>query len=99
MIQTPCKLLCIHRNLNLQQCYSVVLLTQIYVYDENLPPEAGIIQTFKVRQPRITNLRVTWTDGRAMSKCTQDSQKVCVPNCFLYLIMPKKTQFLVPQLK
>ena len=25
----------------------------------------------------ITDLRVKWTDARVMSKCTQDSQKVC----------------------
>ena len=48
-------------------------------------------------QPWITNLRVMWTDGWVMSKCTQDSQKVCTK----LLSLPdkaQKTQFLVPQL-
>ena len=44
---------------------------------------------FKVGQPWITNLRVMWTDGWVMSKCTQGSQKVC----FLYLISAKNSIF------
>ena len=59
--------------------------------------EKAIICWHKVGQPWITNLRVMWTDGWVMSKCTQDSQKVCTK----LLSLPdkaQKTQFLVPQL-
>ena len=42
-----------------------------------LPSELTNSAACKVGQPWITNLRVMWTDGWVMSKCTQDSQKVC----------------------
>ena len=43
----------------------------------SMPPDPPSLFTFKVGQPTFTHLRIMWTDGWVMSKCTQDSQKVC----------------------
>ena len=49
--------------------------------------------SLKVGQPWITNLRVMRTDEWVMSKCTQDSQKVCT-KLFSLPDNARKTQFL-----
>ena len=59
--------------------------------------QVAIWCSFKVGQPWITNLRVMRTYRWVMSNCSQDSQNVCT-KLFLYLIMPKNSIFLLPQL-